>query len=80
MIQTSRVWADAADWNMTPQELAATGWLDQIKGTILEQPGVDFTCAGSSGRVLDFAVVSKGLAPAFSPAGVDFTTVWRPKG
>ena len=51
-------WVLAGDWNMTPEVLASSGWLDVIKGTIVAPAAP--TCFGS---VYDFFIVSEVLAP-----------------
>ena len=52
-------WAIGGDWNCTPDELAQTGLLKNLKGIIVA-PQVN-TC---NSRVIDFFVVSEGLRQA----------------
>ena len=52
------------DMNMTPQDLADTGWVDSIRGRIIapNKP----TCRPTpshEGRIIDFFVVSDWMAP-----------------
>lgn len=51
----------AADWNMTPEELEASPWLERIGGVVVRPENVSFTCSAGVGRVIDFVVVSKEL-------------------
>ena len=50
------LWLLAGDWNNTPQELAQSGWLEEIGGCILT-PNVPFTCYAGQARMLDYCVV-----------------------
>jgi len=49
-------WCVGGDWNCTPEELEATGWLKLVGGVIKAPPTP--TC---NGRVIDFFVVSSSL-------------------
>ena len=51
-----------ADWNMQPDELQRSGFLDLVEGVLAVPADLDYTCI--SGRLLDYAVVHPGLAPA----------------
>ena len=44
-----------ADWNVTPQELAASRWPEIINGTIVCPKDTSFTCTSGPGRLIDFA-------------------------
>ena len=50
-----------ADWNMQPDELRETGFLQQTGGEVIVPQGVRSTC--NSGRLLEFAVVRTRLRP-----------------
>ena len=53
----SKPYVALCDWNCTPQQLANSGFLERIKGTIIHPR--QSTC----GRTVDFAVVADGLLP-----------------
>ena len=57
-------WILAADFNCTPQQLEATGWLKLVGGTIISPNHP--TCKN---RVIDFFVVSSNLAGMAVGAG-----------
>ena len=61
-------WIAAGDWNMSPGELRATGWLGQVAGDMIAPSG--FTCSAGGGDTLDYFVVSAGLASRCTGAGV----------
>ena len=52
-------WVIAGDWNITPDMLSATGWLDVVKGRIVSPAAP--TCNGST---YDVFVVSRSIAHA----------------
>jgi len=56
----------AADWNMTPQQLAWTGILTEANLSIVVPSDVDATC--TTGRLLDYYVVSTPLLSAIRAA------------
>ncbi len=58
-------WILAGDFNVTPEQLAASGWLELTKGVIVAPTRP--TC---NERVLDFFVVSECLAHAVKGAAV----------
>ena len=49
------------DFNMTPDELIATQWVDQLRGQIVTPQETVSTCS-NGGRTIDFAVISGVLA------------------
>ena len=51
----------SADWNGTPEELVATGFLKLIQGHIVRPVGK--TCTAGKGRILDYFVVSSSMLP-----------------
>eukprot|EP00973_Karenia_brevis_P056173 7811667-Karenia_brevis.AAC.1 len=53
-------WVAGGDWNMSPHELMASGWLTQVSGEIVASS--DITCTSGHGDVLDYFVVSAGLS------------------
>ena len=63
-----------ADWNMEPQELATTGLLDLLGVDTVTPRGVQSTCY--SGRMLDYALVSRPLLPA-AQVSIDPSTPWK---
>ena len=52
-------WVIGGDFNGTADELRKTGWLELVKGTIIQPSGK--TCSRKGGRTLDFFVVSNCL-------------------
>ena len=48
----------AADWNLTPEELAGTDFLEMTGMSVLVPVDLEATCTSGSGRVLDYFVVS----------------------
>ena len=50
-------WILGGDWNCTPADLAATGWLQKVGG-VIHAPNAP-TCNGS---VYDFFVVAAGIS------------------
>ena len=60
------IWVIAGDMNMTPQQLAQSGWLDEIQGIIVVPHNTDHTCtAGTDPRMLDYAIIAKGTEVFF---------------
>eukprot|EP00959_Pyramimonas_sp_CCMP1952_P259688 5429738-Pyramimonas_sp.AAC.1 len=53
-------WIVLADWNMTPRQLADSGYPEEWGGSILVAPG-SATCGKGSESTVDFAVVKRGL-------------------
>ncbi|CAK0876322.1 unnamed protein product [Prorocentrum cordatum] len=58
-------WIILADWNMTPEQLAATEWLAKWNATIVRAPG-SATCDKGQGLTLDFALVKTGIEHTIS--------------
>ena len=54
-------WLIAADWNHTPEVLARSQWLLQVRGRVVAPQTP--TCTAGQGNVIDFFVVSERLAP-----------------
>ena len=50
-------WVILADFNMTPEEMLATGWPERVGGCIVTPRNVSATCDQGRGRMLDYAVV-----------------------
>ena len=60
------IWVVAGDMNMTPQQLAASGWLDEVDGVIVVPHNSDHTCTvGSDPRMIDYAIIAKGTEVFF---------------
>ena len=66
------------DWNVTPQELAASRWPEIINGTNVCPKDTSFTCTSGPGRLIDFAFVRSDFAAALSEVDLDSTTPWAP--
>ena len=60
------------DWNLTPESLRASGWLDLVDGSVVAAPADTGTCRSTSGHFsnIDFFVVQRTAAPAFAYRGV----------
>ena len=71
-------WCITGDWNMTPAELASTGWVDEIHGRLLCPKDVEATCSSGQGRLLDYAVISPLLVPHVQSFGEDPQAAWKP--
>ena len=63
-----------ADWNMQPDELKSSGFLRKIGGEVLVPKGVMSTC--SSGRMLDYGVVSLRLRPSIEDLDPVLSVPW----
>ena len=55
-----RPWVLMGDWNITPDELAKSGWLEKVGGRIVH-PGKATSHAGKGERIIDYFVVSASL-------------------
>ena len=55
-------WLIVADWNVPPEELAASGVIGRMGGVILAPTNCMATCHSGIGRVLDYAAASENLA------------------
>ena len=66
-------WIMSADWQCTPEQLEATGWLKLVKGRIVA-PKFD-TC---NGRTIDYFVVSESFAGAVVGAVVVGDALCKP--
>eukprot|EP00959_Pyramimonas_sp_CCMP1952_P039493 826531-Pyramimonas_sp.AAC.1 len=49
----------SGDWNLSPDELVGSGWVEAVSGHILSPQLA--TCTGGKGRVLDYFIVPEGL-------------------
>jgi hypothetical protein len=67
----------AADWNMRPEQLRSTGWVNEVEGAIIALP-LDETCSCGGGPVLDYLVVSPECAEIIMSIEPDFDGAWRP--
>ena len=56
-------WMVLADWNATPEELSATGWLAEVGGIITTPSNVVATCIAPPARMIDYAVLSSEFSP-----------------
>ena len=78
LLKTSRHFVILADWNFEPHQLAELDWLSSIQGEIIMLSELQITCSSGSGRMLDFAVISKGFVPIVRGFRGDLTTPWKP--
>jgi hypothetical protein len=70
----------AADWQFTPSELQASGWLSKVGMTLLHQIGPAHTCAAAhgGGRCIDYFVLSSWAVPLVTRVEVDPRVPWSP--
>ena len=54
------LWVLAGDFNMTPEQLVKTGWLDKVNGVIIPPFNVDHTCTAGQARIIDYLVIPAG--------------------
>ena len=71
--QCGALWVLSGDFNTTPQELRATGWLELVEGVICEPEAT--TCGD---RKLDFFVVSRSLVHAVRSVHVIGDAIFNP--
>ena len=65
-LNASDIWVVAGDMNMPPEQLARSGWLEQVQGVIVVPHNTDHTCtAGTDPRLLDYAIIAKGTEVFF---------------
>ena len=60
-------WLLGGDWNMTPEQLQETEWLQQAKASVV----LASTAPTCNSKVLDYFVCSAGMAPMVRGAGQD---------
>ena len=54
------IWVLAGDFNLTPEEMAKSGWLDRIGGTIIVPHNTTYTCTAGQARMLDYVIIPVG--------------------
>ena len=54
-------WILYGDFNLTPSELEASGWLTMVGGVIILAEDLSYTCRAGSGRVIDYIVCSESV-------------------
>ena len=59
------VWVIAGDLNMTPAELYATGWLQEIGGVCMVPHNTDHTCFAGGARMIDYVIIPIGAQGFF---------------
>ena len=65
----------AADWNMTPAQLCASGYVSSLGADVRVVEGLDYTC--NTGRNLDYIIVSKEFSSAVRSVKPSQNTPWR---
>ena len=53
-------WLALGDWNMTPGELDASGWPQEVEASFLVPSDTEFTSWSGPGRLLDFGLLGGG--------------------
>ena len=71
-------WVALADWNCTPDELAAANWDFHLDADILRPHTCDSTCVSGQGRLLDYALVSKSARGLVDSLQVVNEVPWSP--
>ena len=74
VVHGMKCWIVAGDWNVTPEEVEASRWLEEVGGRVVVPGNRDYTCRAGKGRLLDFAVASAEIATA-----IDITAVEDPR-
>ncbi|CAK0873221.1 unnamed protein product, partial [Prorocentrum cordatum] len=69
------MWLVVGDWNMTPQELSASGWLELSQGVVAVPSNTSYTCTAGTGRMLDYLVMSASAQHLLASIEADFDTV-----
>ena len=67
------------DWNLTPQQIIATEWINTIDGQVIAPE--DPTCRPTpshTGKIIDYFIVSQWLAPLVLSIAIDKEDVYRP--
>ena len=75
-LEMYEAWCVGGDWNLTPEELADTGWLDKTKATVLEQDedtesGTCFPGGSAEPSYLDYFVGNCAALPLLQGTGLD---------
>ena len=78
LAETGLPWILAGDWNMSPEDLCRTGFLDKARGVVLQEPSAAATCLQGKGSVIDYFVCRQDLEPLLQPEGVVVRVPWRP--
>ena len=65
------------DWNMEPEELQDTGWLEKVAGKVIIPPAA-VTCAQGKGSLIDYIVVNEAGAAYVEEITLDAKGHWKP--
>ena len=63
ILATGLPWFIAADWNMTPTELIQSAALRELHAEVIVPMQCELTCSMGKGRMLDYVLTSRSLAP-----------------
>ena len=74
---TTHPWLIYADWNIVPEELEASHWLDLVHGTILQPRATTGTCLQGQVRMLDYLVVGGGAKRVIGDISLARDTPWK---
>ena len=70
-------WLVFADWNMPPQQLLHSGWVDQVDGCLAVPSNCDYSCTAShEGTMLDYAVYSPSCRPLLRSVTSELAVPW----
>eukprot|EP00971_Amphidinium_carterae_P324031 6439096-Amphidinium_carterae.2 len=76
IVRSGKQYLIAGDWQMSPEELHRTGFVDGVAGVVISTKQI--TCWSGARRELDFFVVSKPVAALVSHVARDEYSVTRP--
>ena len=73
-------WLVLADWNSGPDDLEAAGWLGEVGGSLVLPRGAAATMVRQdAASLIDFGVVSRGLACLWLACEVGHGAPWGPR-
>ena len=67
-----------ADWNVPPEILRRSGWLEAVAGDIILADNADITCRGGGGTCIDYAVISHNMHGFIGGFYLDCDSPWLP--
>ncbi|CAK0794757.1 unnamed protein product, partial [Prorocentrum cordatum] len=71
-------WMVYGDFNNTPEQFRASCWHEAFAPEYL-QPNCEFTCAGSSGRMIDWGLCSPTFLPLVKSVEPVYNVPWQPR-
>ena len=71
-------WMIYADWNLTPEQMVDSGWLQWFKGKLRVPEDMSFTCTIRPRRMIDYLMVSEEMDPFVKVLRQEHSTPWKP--